>query len=235
MTSVTLARYGQTTSPRPRCAAGAEDRPCGLAKLAAGKGGASWPTTPSTPTTPRSRPAVDPTSGHADSPADAASDSPTAGGGRRSRAPRRRAHDPRGAAAAEVDAVLAKRHRVVAVRLTELEHLGWRRAAASDKRGQVGAWVRSVVAAELTRRQGADVPPDDGDAEAGAGVRVVLNDSVVRELAQQLVRVGSNMNQVTRFGAHRGPRPRHGCGGDGADGGGDRSDAGHDRRAGFSA
>ena len=142
---------------------------------------------------------------------------------------------PARAAAAEVDAVLAKRHRVVAVRLTELEHLGWRRAAASDKRGQVGAWVRSVVAAELTRRQGADVPPDDGDAEAGAGVRVVLNDTVVRELAQQLVRVGSNMNQVTRFGAHRGPRPRHGCGGDGADGGGDRSDAGHDRRAGFSA
>jgi len=98
----------------------------------------------------------------------------------------------------EVDAVLAKRHRVVAVRLTELEHLGWRRAAASDKRGQVGAWVRSVVAAELTRRAGADVPDDSGDP-AAAGVRVVLNDSVVRELSQQLVRVGSNLNQVTRL------------------------------------
>ncbi len=97
--------------------------------------------------------------------------------------------------------MLAKRHRVVAVRLTELEHLGWRRAAASDKRGQVGAWVRSVVAAELTRRQGADVPPDSGDeaAAAGAGPQIVLNDSVVRELAQQLVRVGSNLNQVTRL------------------------------------
>jgi hypothetical protein len=161
------------------------------------------------------RPAVDPAEGRADapapggndSPADAASDSPTAGGGRRSRAARRRAHDPRGEGAGEVDAVLAKRHRVVAVRLTELEHLGWRRAAASDKRGQVGAWVRSVVAAELTRRQGADVPPDDGDAEAGAGVRVVLNDSVVRELAQQLVRVGSNLNQVTRL-AHIEARDR---------------------------
>ncbi len=134
--------------------------------------------------------------------ADAAPDSPTAGGGRRSRAGRRRARDPRGEAAAEVDAVLAKRHRVVAVRLTELEHLGWRRAAAADKRGQVGAWVRSVVAAELTRRQGAEVPPDDGGDEAaaaGAGVRVVLNDGVVRELSQQLVRVGSNLNQVTRL------------------------------------
>jgi len=100
-----------------------------------------------------------------------------------------------------VDAALAKRHRVVAVRLTELEHLGWRRAAASDKRGQVGAWVRSVVAAELTRRQGADVPSDGGDeaAAAGAGARIVLNDGVVRELSQQLVRVGSNLNQVTRL------------------------------------
>ncbi len=103
--------------------------------------------------------------------------------------------------AAEVDAVLAKRHRVVAVRLTELEHLGWRRAAAADKRGQVGAWVRSVVAAELTRRAGADVPSDGGDeaAAAGAGARIVLNDGVVRELSQQLVRVGSNLNQVTRL------------------------------------
>jgi len=154
------------------------------------------------------RPAVDPASGHADSPADAAPDSPTAGGGRRTRAVRRRVRDPRGEGAAEVDAVLAKRHRVVAVRLTELEHLGWRRAAAGDKRGQVGAWVRSVVAAELTRRQGAEVP-DDGDeaAAASAGARIVLNDSVVRELAQQLVRVGSNLNQVTRL-AHIEARDR---------------------------
>jgi len=141
--------------------------------------------------------------GSVDPGADAASqDSPTAGGGgRRSRAARRRAHDPRGEGAAEVDAALAKRHRVVAVRLTELEHLGWRRAAAADKRGQVGAWVRSVVAAELTRRAGADVPSDGGDeaSAAGRGARIVLNDSVVRELAQQLVRVGSNLNQVTRL------------------------------------
>ncbi len=65
----------------------------------------------------------------------------------------------------------------------------------------MGAWVRSVVAAELTRRQGADVPPDSDDeaSAAGAGVRVVLNDGVVRELSQQLVRVGSNLNQVTRL------------------------------------
>jgi len=60
--------------------------------------------------------------------------------------------------------------------------------------------VRSVVAAELTRRQGADVPPSgDEAAAAGAGPQIVLNDSVVRELAQQLVRVGSNLNQVTRL------------------------------------
>ncbi len=139
--------------------------------------------------------------GPVDPGAEAAPDSPTAGGGRRSRAARRRARDPRGEGAAEVDAALAKRHRVVAVRLTELEHLGWRRAAAADRRGQVGAWVRSVVAAELTRRQGADVPPDSDDPEsaAGPGARIVLNDSVVRELSQQLVRVGSNLNQVTRL------------------------------------
>ena len=61
--------------------------------------------------------------------------------------------------------------------------------------------MRSVVAAELTRRAGADVPSDSG-AEASAaepGARIVLNDSVVRELSQQLVRVGSNLNQVTRL------------------------------------
>jgi hypothetical protein len=150
------------------------------------------------------RPAAGPAdaSGPVDPDADAAGQgSPTPGGGRRTRTARRRAHDPRGEAAAEVDAALAKRHRVVAVRLTELEHLGWRRAAAADKRGQVGAWVRSVVAAELTRRQGADVPPDSSDeaAAAGAGPQIVLNDSVVRELSQQLVRVGSNLNQVTRL------------------------------------
>jgi len=139
--------------------------------------------------------------GPVDPGADAAPDFPAPGGGRRTRAARRRAHDPRGEAAAEVDAELAKRHRVVAVRLTELEHLGWRRAAASDKRGQVGAWVRSVVTAELTRRQGADVPPDSDDeaSAAGPGAQIVLNDGVVRELAQQLVRVGSNLNQVTRL------------------------------------
>jgi len=151
---------------------------------------------------------VDPAAGPGDAPgpvdpgADApGQDSPTPGGGRRTRAARRRAHDPRGEGAAEIDAALAKRHRVVAVRLTELEHLGWRRAAAADRRGQVGAWVRSVVAAELTRRQGAEVPDDSGDeaSAAAAGVRVVFNDSVVRELSQQLVRVGSNLNQVTRL------------------------------------
>jgi len=38
-------------------------------------------------------------------------------------------------------------------------------------------------------------------------VRVVLNDGVVRELAQQLVRVGSNLNQVTRL-AHIEARDR---------------------------
>jgi len=195
MTSVTLARYGQSTSPRPRCAAGAEERPCGLAGLAEEERNAVVTDDPKHPDEPANGPAAA---------ADAAGpDSPTlAGGGRLSRAARRRARDPCGEGAAEVDAVLAKRHRVVAVRLTELEHLGWRRAAASDKRGQVGAWVRSVVAAELTRRAGAEVPSDSGDeasAAAGAGAQIVLNDGVVRELSQQLVRVGSNLNQVTRL------------------------------------
>jgi len=164
---------------------------------------------PEHPERPDERPFADPSAGApgpVDPGADPPPDSPTAGGGRRTRAARRRARDPRGEAAAEVDAVLAKRHRVVAVRLTELEHLGWRRAAAADKRGQVGAWVRSVVAAELTRRQGAEVP-DDGGADPEAGVRVVLNDGVVWELSQQLVRVGSNLNQVTRL-AHIEARDR---------------------------
>jgi len=162
--------------------------------------------TPERPEHAADSPGVEPAEGRADAPAPGGDDSPadaaaTSGGGRRTRAARRRVRDPRGEGAAEVDAALAKRHRVVAVRLTELEHWGWRRAAAGDKRGQVGAWVRSVVAAELTRRAGADVPPDSDDSESAVGPRaqIVLNDGVVRELAQQLVRVGSNLNQVTRL------------------------------------
>ncbi len=89
--------------------------------------------------------------------------------------------------------------RVVAVRLSEVEHLVWRREAAADKRGQVGAWTRSVVAAEIARRQGADVPDTAAEGAAGGGAVVVLNESVVRELNQQLVRVGNLLNQVTRL------------------------------------
>ncbi len=113
---------------------------------------------------------------------------------RLSRRPRS-ARDPLDAA---VDAELAKRRRVVAVRLSEVEHLAWRREAAADKRGQLGAWTRSVVAAEIARRHGADVPDTATENIAGGAV-VVLNESVVRELSQQLVRVGNLLNQVTRL------------------------------------
>ncbi len=113
---------------------------------------------------------------------------------RLSRRPRS-ARDPLDAA---VDAELAKRRRVVAVRLSEVEHLAWRREAAADKRGQLGAWTRSVVAAEIARRHSADVPDTATENIAGGAV-VVLNESVVRELSQQLVRVGNLLNQVTRL------------------------------------
>ncbi len=113
---------------------------------------------------------------------------------RLSRRPRS-ARDPLEAA---VDAELAKRRRVVAVRLSEIEHIAWRREAAADKRGQLGAWTRSVVGAEIARRHGADVPDSDAEGASGGAV-VVLNESVVRELAQQLVRVGNLLNQVTRL------------------------------------
>ncbi len=122
-------------------------------------------------------------------------DSPTdASDARLSRRPRS-ARDPLEAA---VEAELVKRRRVVAVRLSEVEHLVWRREAAADKRGQLGAWTRSVVAAEIARRHGADVPDSDAEGASG-GVVVVLNESVVRELGQQLVRVGNLLNQVTRL------------------------------------
>jgi len=107
----------------------------------------------------------------------------------------RSARDPLDAA---VDAELAKRRRVVAVRLSEVEHLAWRREAAADKRGQLGAWTRSVVAAEIARRHSADVPDTATENTTVAAV-VVLNESVVRELSQQLVRVGNLLNQVTRL------------------------------------
>jgi len=113
---------------------------------------------------------------------------------RLSRRPRS-ARDPLDAA---VDAELAKRRRVVAVRLSEVEHLAWRREAAADKRGQLGAWTRSVVAAEIARRHSADVP-DTATENTTVGAVVVLNESVVRELSQQLVRVGNLLNQVTRL------------------------------------
>jgi len=61
--------------------------------------------------------------------------------------------------------------------------------------------VRASAAGE------AELVPDDSSGAGEAGVRVVLNDSVVRELSQQLVRVGSNLNQVTRL-AHIEARDR---------------------------
>ncbi len=128
-------------------------------------------------------------------PVGASTDSPTGvSDARRPRRPRS-ARDPLEAAA---DAELAKRRRVVAVRLSEVEHLVWRGEAAADKRGQLGAWTRSVVAAEIARRHGADVP-DTAPENLAGGVVVVLNESVVRELNQQLVRVGNLLNQVTRL------------------------------------
>jgi len=122
--------------------------------------------------------------------------SPTdASDARLSRRPRS-ARDPLEAA---VDAELAKRRRVVAVRLSEIEHIAWRREAAADKRGQLGAWTRSVVAAEIARRHSADVPDTATENTTTVGAVVVLNESVVRELSQQLVRVGNLLNQVTRL------------------------------------
>jgi len=122
--------------------------------------------------------------------------SPTdASDARLSRRPRS-TRDPLDAA---VDAELAKRRRVVAVRLSEVEHLAWWREAAADKRGQLGAWTRSVVAGEIARRHAADVPDTATENTTGGAVVVVLNESVVRELSQQLIRVGNLLNQVTRL------------------------------------
>jgi len=147
---------------------------------------------------PRSAPgggdAVEPPATHGGADDSDAATATDASDARLSRRPRS-ARDPLEAA---VDAELAKRRRVVAVRLSEVEHLTWRREAAADKRGQLGAWTRSVVAAEIARRQSADVPDATGE-NAGGGAVVVLNESVVRELGQQLVRVGNLLNQVTRL------------------------------------
>ncbi len=111
----------------------------------------------------------------------------------------RRPRSARDPLEAVVEAEQSKRRRVVAVRLSEVEHLVWRREAAADKRGQVGAWTRSVVAAEIARRHGADVADTATENPTGGGAVVVLNESVVRELNQQLVRVGNLLNQVTRL------------------------------------
>ncbi len=135
-------------------------------------------------------------------PAANADDSPTEDTSpRRSRRPRS-GGDP---LAAQVEAELSMRRRVVAVRLSEVEHLAWRREATADKRGQLGAWTRSVVGAEIARREGADVPDTATENPTGGGAVVVLNESVVRELNQQLIRVGNLLNQVTRL-AHTAAR-----------------------------
>ena len=207
MVSVTLARYGFPASPLSslRCGSG---EPVGLAVLADRREG--WCVVADDPTHPRPVSGEDSTEPTAQQPAahggaeesDAttatdtdstdSTDSPTdVSDARRPRS----ARDPLEAA---VDAELAKRRRVVAVRLSEVEHLVWRGEAAADKRGQLGAWTRSVVAAEIARRHGADVPDTAPENLAGGAV-VVLNESVVRELNQQLVRVGNLLNQVTRL------------------------------------
>jgi len=56
-----------------------------------------------------------------------------------------------------------------------------------------------VVGAEIARRHGADVPDTATENTTTVGAVVVLNESVVRELGQQLVRVGNLLNQVTRL------------------------------------
>ncbi len=129
-----------------------------------------------------------------------AADTPTNDSPTDDSAPRRprRPRSGRDPLEAAVDAELVKRRRVVAVRLSEVEHLAWRREAAADKRGQLGAWTRSVVGAEIARRHGADVP-DTAPENIVGGAVVVLNESVVRELGQQLIRVGNLLNQVTRL------------------------------------
>jgi len=208
MVSVTLARYGFPVSPLSslRCGSGTT---VGLAVARRPKEGgvvvAKDPTDP--------RPAL---SGAAPGePLEVAAERSGADAGRRAcrgstsaaadattgaSTPRRtrRSQSGRGPLEAAVDAELFKRRRVVAVRLSEVEHLVWRREAAADKRGQLGAWTRPVVGAEIARRHGADVP-DSATETAGGGAVVVLNESVVRELNQQLVRVGNLLNQVTRL------------------------------------
>lgn len=70
------------------------------------------------------------------------------------------------------------------VRLTDAEWSAWNDAARSAGYGRTATWVREVVAAHI----------------AGATKNTSATDGVDsrRELAAQIARVGSNLNQISR-------------------------------------
>lgn len=83
----------------------------------------------------------------------------------------------------------APRSRQAAVGLSESEHAAWTRAAEQAGYRQLGRWIRAVVAEQLDQQQSESPPglqqPDGAGGELG-------------EVRDQLRRIGTNVNQLTR-------------------------------------
>lgn len=73
-----------------------------------------------------------------------------------------------------------ERTKTVAVRLTPDEHAAWAAVAAAEGRGQMGRWVRETVTARLEKRP------------------IAAPVSQAREMRVELVRMGSNLNQIAK-------------------------------------
>ncbi|MFE3776133.1 plasmid mobilization relaxosome protein MobC [Streptomyces sp. NPDC059122] len=84
-----------------------------------------------------------------------------------------------------------RRENTVSVRLNDEEQARWKAGMAAAGRREMGAWVRQVVEEVLAAR--GDGPP------AGAERRPAPLDPVSQAAYDELVRIGNNLNQLTRY------------------------------------
>jgi len=84
-----------------------------------------------------------------------------------------------------------KRARDVRVRLTPAEYAAWTAARERSGRRELGAWVREVMNDLLDRA--ADTPSSSGAADLGR------EDQIDVAAYAALVRIGNNLNQLTRW------------------------------------
>ncbi|MGV4930285.1 plasmid mobilization relaxosome protein MobC [Streptomyces sp. HJ7] len=77
------------------------------------------------------------------------------------------------------------------MRLNDEEQTRWKAALSESGRKELGAWVRQVVEDVLDERGGGPAP--------GGERRPVMLDPVSQAAYDELVRIGNNLNQLTRY------------------------------------